>query len=538
MNLIKIINSYLRAYYPKLGIAAVLSCIGSVAIALTPLISSNLIDDVLSSTTSTKIAWTIGTFIVVCLAQPVIDYIRSRLLIRCTEGIVHDLRKEIFFHYLDANVVDFKDHFNLTTLLTNDVRLYSDFLTACLCTVTKDILLFILILVGMFVQSLSISILLLGLLFLYAVLNHFASKTYETLSSKTLNNYDKLCEVSNVCDTSRMPLKIYNQTNWLTEKFNEVIINSFRLNVDILTRGSLINSASSSIVVLSLALIYTVGALKVLDGEMSVGQVVALGLFFQLLASPFQSINNFIGQYRKAKPAARRIAKVLMFNSEDIDNVTLIQASQPSLELRNVTVAYETSNEANYRSISFNTTFTGNGIHLIKGKSGSGKSTMFNVLANLYPIESGRIQAALFDTVEYKIAYEQQIPLFVPGLSLNENLFLDAECNDKNMHKLHCLLSTLRLDDFTSFLPNGLDTQVNDSFKPSGGETKRLALIRAIISGRKILLLDEITAGLDAANIDLIKQCLSSYAQSHMILIATHDSVFDDVATSIYTLDA
>jgi ATP-binding cassette, subfamily C, bacterial CydC len=173
------------------------------------------------------------------------------------------------------------------------------------------------------------------------------------------------------------------------------------------------------------------------------------------------------------------------------------------------------------------------------GPSGAGKSSLINALLRLYPCE-GQIslggtplESWPGDDVRACIAVVEQQP-YLFDASLRENLKLG--CSDATDDMLRTVIAQARLDDYIRRLPHGLDTWVGENgIRVSGGEARRIAVARALLTHAPILIFDEPTEGLDAVTANELYESIATVGRERSLLIITHrlgrlSALVDDVA--------
>ncbi|MBR5739351.1 MAG: ATP-binding cassette domain-containing protein, partial [Lachnospiraceae bacterium] len=185
------------------------------------------------------------------------------------------------------------------------------------------------------------------------------------------------------------------------------------------------------------------------------------------------------------------------------------------IQLKNLSKTYEKTvlDGLNY-------TFESGKLYVIKGVSGCGKTTLFNVIGGIDPEYEGEV----IMPKKCRTAYIFQQSLLLSSLTVRENLLLIHP----NQKKVESLSKALGIHDLLDRLPESL----------SGGERQRAAIVRALLTGPNILLADEPTASLDGKNAEAVTRMIAGLrTEERVILVATHDAYFDPYADEIIELD-
>ncbi|EHP44781.1 ABC transporter [Cupriavidus basilensis OR16] len=191
-----------------------------------------------------------------------------------------------------------------------------------------------------------------------------------------------------------------------------------------------------------------------------------------------------------------------------LDNVSFAYAHQPVLKA--VSAKFATGSH-----------------NVIVGRNGAGKSTLLMVLARLYDHDSGQLQLDGITSQQIpleawrsRVAMVLQETALLPG-TLRENLLLGK--HDANDEQMHGALGLACCDDFVSQWPNGLDTVLGEGGTPvSGGERQRIAIARAVLKDAPIVLLDEVTSGLDSASAEQVQHAIRALANRRTVIQVTH----------------
>lgn len=537
----------IRGHLPMIALGIFVTCLYSVSVFLAPLASEFLIDRVLAASADDLVQYGILLFILVCLAQPLFGIIKDLIFLLVAENIVLDIRERIFHKLITLKYCVYEqssvgDHLSR---ITNDVRLVSTFLIDSLAVILKDALLMILVAYGMLIQSATITLFIFVAFVFFYVTNYLIARKLETLSKSSLANYDHLCGTVSSAWDNILLIKTNLLHDSAEKKFNSVAGETRKINLQIGKWNAGLNGISGTIMVLSLAMIYALGVLFIREGTMTLGSVVALGLYFQLLSTPVQELNASVVQYKKTKPSFERLLAYLSEESEEKTSISSApHVEQQSLRLLDITFSYRLTPDSEPVLKNLSLSFSGPGLYAIRGKSGCGKSTMLKIALGLYDPAKGSVTFDDYSggTVDGRVfcSYVSQDAELLSGESLLYNLCLRS-CDEKDIERIHHLITCLQLGKTVHNLPEGLDTVVPEKDCFSGGERRRFALIRAIMSDKPILLLDEVTTGLDDATALSVVHVLQKASRSTLIIAVTHDRRLMEVskqAIDFNTIDA
>ncbi|MFD1032748.1 ABC transporter ATP-binding protein [Metaplanococcus flavidus] len=282
--------------------------------------------------------------------------------------------------------------------------------------------------------------------------------------------------------------------------------------------------------VVMMAVIVTIigyGGIRVAEGTMSTGSLVAFLLYLFQIIMPVTTFAMFFTELQKAKGATERIIGILDLPLEEGQQGKDMDIAGKALEVSDVSFSYETG-EPVLQDVSFEAQ-PGEMI-AFAGPSGGGKTTVFGLLERFYEPQQGQIliggvpiQELSMESWRDQIGYVSQESAMMGGTvraNLTYGLAGTAEIPDEQLWKVARMAYA---EDFIRDLPDGLDTQVGErGVKLSGGQRQRIAIARAFLRDPKILMMDEATASLDSQSEGIVQQALSRLMEGRTTLVIAH----------------
>jgi len=284
-----------------------------------------------------------------------------------------------------------------------------------------------------------------------------------------------------------------------------------------------------------LCLIFYFGAVLVQENKITIGTLFALTTYIGYIARPIQSIVQNFAQLKTIDVSEKRIKEVLESTTILDNSLSTRNLEYNQIEFNNV--YYTVDNFHILKGISFvvkKGEFLG-----ITGVSGSGKTSILNLMAKLARVTSGGIlinntNIELLNQKDYynNVKYVFQESNFIKG-TLLENMFID-ETEENKVHLLEELLLKFNLE----FLSNNLNYSIeNGGTNLSGGQRQRLSVIRALLCNPSILLLDEVTSGLDSEMAIKIISYIKEMRKDKITILISHDQNIMELAENIIFLN-
>ncbi|RSN03449.1 ABC transporter [Nonomuraea sp. WAC 01424] len=303
-----------------------------------------------------------------------------------------------------------------------------------------------------------------------------------------------------------------------------------QLNADVragLTRGLLESALSAIRVTAPLGLLW-LGAWRVLDGQLTIGALVALNAIALGALTPLGSLMTGLQSLQQAGAHFDRLSDILASEPEPSNGIEVLRL-RGAVELRGVSFRHDPRAPWTVRDVSV-TVRPGQKVALV-GSSGSGKSTLARLLLALHTPVLGEIRydgvpAAELNlrTLRRQFGVVTQDPSLFSG-SIRENIALNEP--GASLERVVAAARLAALHDEIMDMPMGYETMLTDGGGLSGGQRQRLALARAVLSRPKVLLLDEATSNLDSATEAAIEANLSRLVQTRIVIAHRLSTVRD-----------
>lgn len=465
--------------------------------------------------------------VVIFIAGLITSALSGLLLGIFGENVVSKLRKQLWQKLLKMPVKYFDDvkTGEISSRLVNDTSQVKDLLASTLPNAMTSLLQFVGALVIMLAMDWRMTLLMfvavpLVILVMLPVMNQsrkIGRVRQDELAKFASDSTDVLGEVRLV--------KASNGEEHELAKGNRRIDNLYHVG----RKEALINSVTQPITNMLMMIMFLgilgYGAIRVMNGAMTMGALVSFLMYLFQIISPVVVISQLFNNMAKTSGATEHIQQILTEPEEFAADKAEKDIASAPLKFENVDFAYEEGKPV-LRDVSFET--KPNAVVAFAGPSGGGKSTIFSLIERFYQPTGGEILIGEENIENVDLAkWREQIGLVsqdaavMPG-TIRDNLTygLRREVSDE---ELWDALRMAYADGFVSEMEDQLETEIGErGIKLSGGQRQRIAIARAFLRDPKILMLDEATASLDAESEAMVQKALGDLMQGRTTLVIAH----------------
>ncbi|MCU4929913.1 ABC transporter ATP-binding protein [Bacillus cereus] len=436
------------------------------------------------------------------------DYISSK----ASQRILQTKRIELLRHYFSLPFEESEKikQGELETLVVSDipnwVRLYGSILIEYIHAIAQFIGAFIAL------QHIDIQFILwvTPFLFLSTIVPILMGEKVRDIASIAQKNQSSVVEMVSQFVKGVQDLRSLQKEKWAIRLFKGVTAQSYKTEVKKTMMQHCIGVVGTVIETGAYIVVLIVGAKKIMKGEMEVGSLVAVLATIEMLFFPVRYVGDLLMMTQVAVASANRVFSFLDKRVAD-SNV------ERAMGMIITNVSFQESEEEKCRIHNIDLQINPGELIMIVGESGAGKTTLLKLITGLYTPSNGSI--AYYGN-EARMTTVWQEPRFF-RTTVTENMYFGEECLENQLEKNSELINVTPI---IRGLPEGSQTVLHKSGEEfSGGERKRLALLRAIVSNPTLIILDEPTAGLDPGNQELVWNMIEGIGRDVTRIVATHD---------------
>ena len=518
------IYKYRRLFAEVLTASFFLQLFGLVS----PLFFQVVIDKVLVHRGLTTLDVLIIGLIAIAVFEVILGGLRTYIFSHTSSRIDVELGSRLFRHLLSLPIAYFEARqVGQTVARVRELENIRSFLTGQALTVVLDLLFTVVFFAVMYHFSPTLTYIVLGsipfyLLLSIAITGPLRHRIEERFQRGAANQAFLVESVSGVETLKSMAVEPQMRQRW-EEQLAAYVRASFRT----ITLGTVGSQGVRLISKVVTALVLWVGAHAVIDGDLTVGQLVAFNMLAGQVNQPILRLAQLWQDFQQFRISLKKLGDVLNAPAEPAQGPgrATPPAIQGKITFDHVTFRYRSDGPEVLKDLSFEVQ-PGQVIGIV-GRSGSGKSTLTKLVQRLYVPERGRV---LIDGVDLAMIDPAWLRRQV-GVVLQENVLFNRSVRDNialadpsmSMERVVAAAKLAGAHDFVLELPQGYDSELGErGANLSGGQRQRLAIARALVTNPRILIFDEATSALDYESERIVQDNMRDICKGRTVLVVAH----------------
>lgn len=506
-----------------------------------PLVASQFIDHYLHDLNHVAILMLLGYYCLYIL-QMLVQYVGNLLFARVSYSIVRDIRRDAFANMekLGMSFFDKTPAGSIVSRLTNDTETISDMFSGILSSFISAVFIFVTTLYTMMILDYRLTgLIILFLPLIFVLVNLYRKKSVHIIEKTRSLLSDINSKLAESIEGIRI-IQAFNQEKRLQEEFDKINEEHFvYANRSISVDSLFLRPAMSLLKLLGYAVLMAYFGYRGLYMGITAGTMYAFIQYINRLFDPLIEVSqNFSTLQTSMVSASRVFAMIDQREYEPEQQSKDVQLTEGNVRFEHVSFSYDGKHQI-LDDISF-TVNKGETIAFV-GHTGSGKSSIINVLMRFYEFQSGRVYIDDVDIRDYSqnelrnnIGLVLQEPFLYHG-TIKSNIAMYQDLSEEEIEKAAVFVDA---DPFIQKLPDGYDAPVSErgsSF--STGQRQLLAFARTVASQPKILILDEATANIDSETETLVQNSLAKMRKGRTTIAIAHRLSTIQDANCIYVLD-
>jgi subfamily B ATP-binding cassette protein MsbA len=466
--------------------------------------------------------------VITFLLKNIFNYLSLFFITYLRNGVIKDVRNDLYNKITELSVSYYSEKRKgdiLSRISSDVIELQVSFL-GILELIVKEPLMIIFTLISMILINSKLAIFVFIFIPISGLIISFIGKSLKKKSNKVQKEQGIFLSLVDETLNGLKIIKSFTSENLFKKKFNNSTKKYYNYSNNLLNRTNLAGPISEFLGICSITVLLWYGGQMVLEDKTldPSSFMVFLGLAYNIL-TPFKAISKASYKVRKGNAAAERVIQVLENKSivTDPKDSKVISQFDKSIQFNNISFSYK--NDKVIKEFSFELE-KGKTLALV-GQSGSGKSTIANLVNRFYDINLGEIS---IDNINIKDVTKKSLRNLIGLVTQDSILFNDTIKNNlivaKNNATDEEVISALKIAnawEFVKDLEQGIYHNVGDSGnKLSGGQKQRISIARAVLKNPPIMVLDEATSALDTESEKLVQEALEKMMKNRTSIVIAH----------------
>ena len=470
------------------------------------------------------VGFVIGSF----LLKNVFNYLAMFFITFLRNGVLKDLRNDLYNKITSLPLAFYSEKRKGDTMsrISTDVLEIQHSFLSILELIVREPLTIIFTIASMFIISVKLSLFVLIFIPVSGLVISLIGKSLKRNSNKVQKEQGYFLSIVDETLSGLKVIKGFNGEKIFSDKFQDSTTRFYNYSNRLLNKQNLAGPTSEFLGISVIAALLWYGGQMVLNEKTLDPSLflVYMGLAYQIL-TPAKAISKASYGVKRGNAAAERVMEILQTESplKDLPNATTKTSFDDVIELKGVQFKYEDEYVLKNFSISVP---KGKTVALV-GQSGSGKSTIANLVTRFYDVNEGQIE---IDGTNIKTLTKHSLRNLMGLVTQDSILFNDSIKNNILLGKEDAtdaeVIKALEIAnawEFVKDLPKGIDTNIGDSGnKLSGGQKQRLSIARAVLKNPPIMILDEATSALDTESERLVQVALENMMKNRTSIVIAH----------------
>ena len=485
----------------------------------------------------------VSIIIVTFLLKNLFNYLSMFFITFLKNGVIKDFRNEIYNKIVKLSMSYYseKKKGDIVARISSDVLEIDNSFLSIFELIIKEPLMILFTLISMYIISPELTGFVIIFIPISAIFISVVGKSLKRQSLKVQKEQGLFISMVDETLNGLKIVKIFNAENAFSKKFSESTKRLYKFSNSVINKKNLAGPLSEFLGICSITIILWYGGMMVLkENSLDASTfLVYLGLAYNIL-TPAKSLSKASYKIRKAYGAAERVFQVLddnRFIKSNGDDASLEDFST-SIDFNNVSFRYDNEDVIKNLSLIIK---KGETVALV-GQSGSGKSTIANLISRFYDTSEGEIRV---DGENIKEVNLKSLRKLIGLVTQDSILFNDSIKNNLLIGKENAtdqeIIQALKIAnawEFVKELPETIESNIGDSGnKLSGGQKQRLSIARAVLKNPPIMILDEATSALDSESENLVQIALDNVMKNKTSLVIAHRLSTIQKADNILVLD-
>ena len=522
--------AYTVKHKKKLFMAVFFMLLSSGLNVLPPYLFKSVVDDVLISRNTFMLNLICAAIIFIFGFKAITTYWQKYLMNEAGQSVVMDLRINLYDHMqrISLKKIYASRIGELMSRITNDVSILQGLVSSALIDMAFNTLTFLGMFLFIFYINWKLTSLIILILPVVAFMLSFAAEKLRKAGHRVQENLANITATAQEAFSAIRVVRSFATEDMELERFKNANKKNYNALLHSVSIQGIFAGGIEVFLICALAVVFWFGGRSVIDGNLTPGELVSFIGYIAFMVQPIRSVMNQMGDLQTGLAAAERIFEILDLpvESDGDRKRTPIKKITGHVKFEHVHFEY-TDNQEILHDINFDV-IPGEKIALV-GPTGSGKSTVADLIPGFYTPNKGRILIDGQDVREIELkSLRRQIGIVPQECVLMKgsvafNIAYGLNEDEYDMPKLIQAAETADIKEFIESLPEKYNSEIGErGVTLSGGQRQRIAIARAIIRDPKILILDEATSSLDAAVERQVQKAINQAMEGRTSFIIAH----------------